>query len=283
MGRPRRDAGDMWGGRWGSWRWRWWWRGCCRAPYLAAHFGSWSAESGGAVAELKRRVLYQAEFTSGGRGLGAVARENFIQTFVPGAVKEEGGVAVAADAGWMFVYMTPGIYVASLLGLVYLLAVRQWYVAGLLGVWLVLMLGPPIVLGNVIYSRYVLPGTIPFLIAAAWLLGGALGWIFSWRAPGGVAWGAVLLVMGGLLVLPLREIGRQATHWQEQMLTAQDRYQYVEGWNAGWATEAAIRVLKAGAAAADRGDHRLARRQSCGCGVGLSGGAAERAGVLHEQ
>jgi 4-amino-4-deoxy-L-arabinose transferase-like glycosyltransferase len=217
------------------------------SPFLVADFERTSMENGGPVPELKRRILYQTQFTASKTPMLETAGRNFKKTFVPGHVDDRGRTLSLPTSGWMFYYLTPAVYLASILGLLYAGLRREFAVLWFLLAWLVLMLGPPIVMGNVIFSRYVLAGVPPMLIAAAWLLTDTLTWIVSRRMPAGVLWTAAAVVLCGLLIMPLREIGRQSKHWKEQTLTAQDHYQYITGWPSGFATRAAVRALNGAA------------------------------------
>ena len=60
---------------------------------------------------------------------------------------------------WFSVYLTWPVCAASVLGLVAIALRRQWRILIILLLWLAFMLGPVILLGNVVYSRYVLAGT----------------------------------------------------------------------------------------------------------------------------
>ena len=153
------------------------------------------------TAELKRRILYQSEFTSGKETRWDVTRRNFLATFIPKRdVNADGSVAAYPEEGWLFYYMTPGVYAASLLGLAYLAVRRQWRVLLFLLGWIVLMLGPPVVMGNSIFSRYVLAGVLPLLVAGAYLLADALGVAgFAARLPAAAAWTLAGLLLTGLL------------------------------------------------------------------------------------
>jgi 4-amino-4-deoxy-L-arabinose transferase-like glycosyltransferase len=221
--------------------------GAMWSPYLVANFGASAAEMGGTVAELKRRILYQTQFTDSKESRLDVAARNFRKTFVLSHVDRNGGVSKTPTEGWMFLYLTPGIFAATLLGLIYLAVRRQWLILGFLLAWIFFMLGPVIVMGNTIFSRYVLAGVPPLLIAAGFLLSDVLAWILSRKLPAGVAWLVVILILAGLLILPIREIGGQTRNWRAQTLTVQDHYQYIVGGSSGLAVQSAIRTLEGSA------------------------------------
>ncbi len=187
------------------------------------------------VKEIKRRIFYQESFTEGG-STASIAKRNFRLAFIPGSNPRG-----AFDSGWLFLYLTPPVYLACLAGVIYIPIRRQWRLALLLAVWLAVTLGPPLVLGNVIYSRYLLAGVPPLLLAAAYLLCELIGFLFlRFDQKIAVAWWGTIVLFALMILLPMWEIGRQARQWWNQTLTAQDNYQYVSGWPAGSATREAI-------------------------------------------
>jgi hypothetical protein len=214
------------------------------APYLTANFDALAKENGGPVPELKRRILYQTQFTAGTLSMPELAVRNINKTFVPSHKNDEGERETLATSGWMFLYLTPAVFVACVLGVFYLAFRGEWLAFFFLLTWAVLMLGPVIMMGNVIYSRYVLAGVPPLLIVGACLVTEVLVWIVSRRGPAWVTWTVAGLVLAGLLILPLREIGNQAKYWSKQVLTQQDRYQYITGTTSGLAVRSAIQAIE---------------------------------------
>jgi 4-amino-4-deoxy-L-arabinose transferase-like glycosyltransferase len=194
--------------------------------------------TGDLAAEVKRRVFYQDNFAKTASPL-AIAARNLHLTFIPGH-NDRGAIT----SGWLFYYLTPPVYLASLLGFLYLAWRRQWLLLTFLFFWILITMGPVILLGNVIFSRYILAGIPPFLIAAAFLFGDFMGITFTRfeRAPA-VPWIAATIVSLALFVPCLIAIGTQSSRWTRQTLTAADNYQYISGWPAGSATENAISYL----------------------------------------
>jgi 4-amino-4-deoxy-L-arabinose transferase-like glycosyltransferase len=180
---------------------------------------------------VKQRILYQEQFTEAGDSRLALAAKN----------AESAGV-------WFFDYLTWPVLAASVLGLAAIALRRQWRLLVLLLVWLGLMLGPVIVLGNVVYSRYVLAGAPALLIAAAYFVAEVLTWALSTRLWPVLTWTGAGVILAAILLLPLRQIVLQATRWWEQTLTAADRAQYITGWTSGRATQKALTFLKGYAA-----------------------------------
>ena len=198
--------------------------------------------------ELKRRVLYQSQFTESVDRL-KIARDNSLATFIPTTTRPAARLDAPTNAaavpvtGWFYFYLTPGVYAAGILGLVWLCVRRQWLVLGLLLAWLVVMLAPVLLLSAVIYSRYTLAGAIPLLLAGAYLVTDLLGLIFTSGMPKAVNWSLAGLTMVVLGVIPMRDMGRQSHDWENQTLTERDRYQYITGWPAGQASQRAIQFL----------------------------------------
>ena len=216
-------------------------------------------------AELRRRVLYQPQFSESKtlRQRVAQVRENLQRLAVPtqgdGAERHlvlwgSRGVHASGDltTGWYWVYLTPVVFLGSLLAFFYLAWGGRWRWVLLLGFWEFLMVGPLVLVADVAYSRYALGGVVPLLVALGLALTDIMGRILSaerrtdrggnsarawWR------WG----LAGGLLVLmlawPAWEIHLQNRHWRTQTLVAADRYQYITGWTGGQATMAAVRSL----------------------------------------
>jgi 4-amino-4-deoxy-L-arabinose transferase-like glycosyltransferase len=198
-----------------------------------------------AVDIVRRRVLYQEKFSEA-TDRGAVLRRNLSQTFLPSWTDARGRV----DQGWLRMYLTWPVYVAGLLGLLWLASRGQWWVLLVLLAWMVLVLGPVVVLGNVVYSRYVLAGAVVLVVAAGSLAAELLSLAFLMKGRGGAAaaWVVTFALLIGLLWMPFREIGRQTTDWRRQTLGLQDRYQYLTGWTSGKATMAAVKFIQALAA-----------------------------------
>lgn len=224
--------------------------GALWAPYLMANLDNAvrdaqaDAPAGQTVTAMdivRQRALYQDKFSEV-KDRGKIVRRNLSQTFLPSWTDERG----RTDAGWLWMYLTWPVYAAGVAGMVWLAVRGQWWVLLLLAGWMVLILGPVVVLGNVVYSRYELAGAVPLLVAAGWLAADALSLAFlmKGRAGAAAAWALTAAVVIGLLALPLREIGRQASDWRHQTLGHQDRYQYLTGWTSGNATMAAVKFIQ---------------------------------------
>ncbi len=197
--------------------------------------------------ELKRRIFYQDKTTGSDDSRSDIVARNLKSTFLP--TRNPQGAPIT---GWFFYYLTPAIYIGSIIGLIYLAIRRQWPQLVLQIVWIILTLAQVIALGSVVYSRYVLAGVPPFLIALAYLICELVAAIFWYELHAALSWSATILMLGGLLFLPMREMSLQATQWWRQTLTAKfpdappqgDQYQYVTGWTAGHATYLAIHEIK---------------------------------------
>ncbi len=221
-------------------------------PFLGAELDRYTADAraetpAGEVATswtvMKHRILYQDQFTASGRSRVEVAAHNAAVTFLP-PLSWDCWTLEVPERGWLFYYLTWPVYLASVGGVVWLMIRGEWRIVGLLLVWVGLMLGPVVVLGNVVYSRYVLAGAVPLLIPAGYLVADILAMLMrvrGWPVWRWVAGGAMLV---GLMILPMRQIGLQGTSWWRQTLTKADREQYVTGWTAGSATRKAIHFLE---------------------------------------
>jgi hypothetical protein len=223
--------------------------GALWTPYLTAELGKFvrdaqaEAPAGETVTTgdiVRRRVLYQDKFSEAA-DRAAIVRRNASETFLPQWQDDRG----REQTGWLWTYLTWPVYLAGVAGFVWLVVRGQWWVAAVAAAWLALMLGPVVVLGNVVYSRYVLAGAMVLVVTAGWLVADVLALAFLMKGRAGAvgAWGITAAALGGLLWMPLREIGRQATDWRHQTMVAHDRYQYLTGWTAGKATMAAVRAI----------------------------------------
>jgi hypothetical protein len=127
---------------------------------------------------------------------------------------------------WLWTYLTPPVLIAAVVALVFK---RHWFLA----LWTVAML-VPVIFGSVTYSRYALNAALPLVLAATSLIA-----LMPRR----------FLACGVIAAFPLFLTIRGATDWRQERLVASDRYQYNEGWPAGFATEQAIAWLERRAAA----------------------------------
>ncbi len=145
---------------------------------------------------------------------------------------------------WLWTYMTPPILLLSVLSFAWLVSRRAWRASAFLLTWLILILGPLLLFGRFLFSRYGVLAAIPLLAASGTLLGGineaAALRSLSLRRKGAVVAGFFSL----LLLWPIRDIGLAARDWREQPLVPRDRWQFVSGWPAGAATEAAVKYLR---------------------------------------
>lgn len=195
-----------------------------------------------AIDIIKHRILYQDKFSQAPswEARKASIERLSAQTFSPTWTTDRG----QTDEGWLWMYLTPPVYVAGMLGLVWLMVRGQGAIALLLLAWLVLMLGPVIVLGSVVYSRYVLAGGAVLVVIAGWAAADLLSLAFAIPRKGRWAgWLAAVAILAGMSWMAVREIGRQINHWQQQTLNRKDTYQYLTGWSAGKATMDAIKEI----------------------------------------
>jgi hypothetical protein len=107
------------------------------------------------------------------------------------------------------------------------------------------MIGPLIVLGQVLYSRYALGAAPPMLLILSLAIVDFLTWLAvkfraQWLAP------AAGFALCALLLLPaMQAMMLQARNWSRQEMAARDRYQYVTGWTCGIGAKQAADYLRA--------------------------------------
>jgi len=115
---------------------------------------------------------------------------------------------------------------------------------GFLFSWLALALLPLILFATYLFPRYALAAVVPLYAVAGWGLAEMWGRLDStilsgWKS--GCARVALLLL---LLLWPVRDVLLQIRSWREQTLVPEDRWQFVSGWAAGYATEQALGYLR---------------------------------------
>ena len=189
---------------------------------------------------MKRRVLYQDSFTNT-EDRSRIATRNLEWTFIP-ETNDQG----TPISGWLYYYLTPGVFFAGLLGLICLVVRRQWRLLIVLIAWMFLMMGPVVLLGNTVYSRAIFWRGAAAAHRRGVCCGGCDGGDAGHpvcRERQAVAVGTLLVLLVGLVLMPMREISRQVVNWPHQTLTAKDNYQYISGWTAGYATKHAIGML----------------------------------------
>jgi 4-amino-4-deoxy-L-arabinose transferase-like glycosyltransferase len=155
-----------------------------------------------------------------------------------------GGENARAIAGWFWTYLTPPVCLFALGAFAWLWGRGQRRLVAFLAGWLLVTLLPFVFFGRFLFSRYGITAVLPLLLAA----GAALAWPDEGenRSPGRWRGKAALLALtGALLLWPLYAIFLQATRWIEQPLVSLDRWQFVSGWPAGFATERSVEFFRA--------------------------------------
>jgi hypothetical protein len=154
--------------------------------------------------------------------------------------------ALAAEAFW--VYLTPPVCVAALGGALALAAKKRLRLLGFLLSWEMFLIAPAALFAASYFPRYALPAALPVLVSAGFGLAGVLEAIHArFRSPiARAALGSVLACV--LLGLSLRELWRGERGWRQWTLLAIDHEQFISGWSAGFASEAAARFLREAAA-----------------------------------
>ena len=206
--------------------------------------------SASVLTEVRNRILYQSNFAPAGglaqrlRQIGENAKRVFIPITPPNAPRHADYIS-----GWLWVYLTPGVYLICLLGACWIVLRRQWRLLLFLLGWFSLLIGPLILLGTVSFSRYALTGVLPLLVIGAYAVVDFLGWVLQTSNSKSLTWASAAILAAALLLLPLRDLRLQAAQWQDQTLVggtgvASDRYQYITGWTAGLGAQEAADFIK---------------------------------------
>ena len=102
---------------------------------------------------LQNRIFNQPQFTQGsGVDRMELVRRNLVNVFVPtyAVNRAKGSLPLT---GWYWVYMTPAMLIGSVAGIIFMALRRQYRLLAFLLVWIGVLLGPLILVGNVVYSR----------------------------------------------------------------------------------------------------------------------------------
>ncbi len=181
--------------------------------------------------------------------MARVVGDNLRYVFVPGILRETlpetlyEGFHAPADTGWLWIYLTPPVYLAALAGLAGLLARREKRLFAFLAVWIAATLVPFVGFATTAVSRYALFAVPPFLLAAASLA----AWTAE-RVPRPIRVPVLAAILAALLAWPARSLTLQCADPARQPLARSDFWQYVSGWPAGGASRAAVAAIEAMAA-----------------------------------
>ncbi|HVM59994.1 MAG TPA: hypothetical protein VMV72_03930 [Verrucomicrobiae bacterium] len=198
---------------------------------------------------IKLRLVYHPDYA---RPLSLPDRlvqikTNFIKVCIPTAEGQASihdivkGITGQPQTGWYWFYLTPPVYLLSLISLVYLSIRREWRGLLFLGCYAAAMAAPFILVGTRFYSRHLLYGAVPLLIGLAWMLADVLGEFM--RRSRARMWCGVGIVC--LLLAPsCRQILFQDFEPAAQVVTLDDRLQYLNGWASGYASTRAVQVIK---------------------------------------
>jgi Dolichyl-phosphate-mannose-protein mannosyltransferase len=140
-------------------------------------------------------------------------------------------LAIAVVTLWT--YLTPPVFLASLVGL-FFLAVARRRLFSFLAAWLFLVFVPVALFAGDYFPRYALPAVPPLLAAVGFVIA------FAWRRLPG--WRRIALVTA-LLAWPAIAVARGIRDWREWPYLPVDRSQFVTGWPAGEAPERAAAFL----------------------------------------
>jgi 4-amino-4-deoxy-L-arabinose transferase-like glycosyltransferase len=140
------------------------------------------------------------------------------------------GVATAA----FWTYLTPPVALVAIAGTVALVRHRQVRLLGFLAAWELILLVPAALFAIDYFPRYALPAALPLLVAAAF----GIASVISWSRPAGV------ILLAGLVAWGAVDVFRGERDWKSWPLLPVDRKQFVSGWSAGAASEAAAEFLE---------------------------------------
>ena len=150
-------------------------------------------------------------------------------------------VGLAFESFW--VYLTPPVLVLAAVGAAALLASTRWRLLAYLLFWETLLLLPVAAVAASYFPRYALPAAVPVCLLAAigvsrlWTL---LGMPMRTRA----ARAAVALLLAVLLAPSVLDLVRGERDWRAWRLLPIDRWQFLGGPSAGFASEAAADALR---------------------------------------
>lgn len=139
------------------------------------------------------------------------------------------GSALAA----FWTYLTPPVLATGLAGF-FLLARTRGRLFAFLAAWLGLLLVPAAMFAADYFPRYAVPAALPLLAAGGFAIA------FLWtRLPGASRVALAVLI----LAWPAIDVVRGLHDWEAWRLLPIDRQQYVSGWSAGSASQAAASFL----------------------------------------
>jgi len=153
---------------------------------------------------------------------------------------------------WLWSYLTPGLGVASVVAVVFALWKRPRE-GLLLTSWLLAFTVPWFIIGEFWYPRYILPAFPALFILLGNLLDSLLRWME--QLPKRERLVALSLGLAGAVSLTVPAL--YFDYWQlrdpaRAPFPEIDRYQYIEGWSAGYRVSGMVEFLRA--QAAEKGD-----------------------------
>jgi 4-amino-4-deoxy-L-arabinose transferase-like glycosyltransferase len=201
---------------------------------------------------LRERVFFRGAHAFVGEPAEMVrtAATNLVYAFVPATIRSvpgadpETGFAAPAEAGWLWVYLTPPVEILGLLGLLLLLGRRETRIFRFLAGWSALSL-LPLLPSPLPYSRYALFCVPPLLLAAALLATSAIEALRGRIASPSLRAALAGLFVAAIAIWPALSLSAQIRTPERQRFVKADRWQFVSGWPAGGATREAIRALRA--------------------------------------
>jgi hypothetical protein len=148
------------------------------------------------------------------------------------------------DNGWLYLYLTPPVFVLLIAALLWMAHRRAWRPMIFLGTWTFALLGTLMLVGGEIWSRYLVLGILPLLLTVAWL---AADLMERWRehlSTNAFRISAVIAT-AAMLAWPACVVTWSAFDWRAPVLTSSDVGQYITRQCAGPASEQAVAWVKA--------------------------------------
>ncbi|MDQ2869461.1 MAG: hypothetical protein M3S32_01870, partial [Acidobacteriota bacterium] len=114
--------------------------------------------------------------------------------------------------------------------------------------WMAIVILPLLLFAGLLFPRYTFTAAAPLWIASGFYLAHLFERWQRLPASRPVRRLLAAAALACLFAWPVRDLALQIIHWRDQTLVAEDRWQYVTGWPAGFATEKALAWMRARAA-----------------------------------
>ena len=145
------------------------------------------------------------------------------------------------DQGWLYLYLTPPILLLSVLGAAGLFHRRLWRPLVFLAAWTFSLLAS-VMFANQIFPRYLLLGSVPLLLFAAWFISACIDRLGN--RIGRYRLATSTLVIAAVVFWPTRDTVSTNYDPRAPNLARTDRFQHLSGFPSGMAGELLIAQLK---------------------------------------